>query len=51
MILIDEVLNIQTVGNNRTDLQEFVKAWQRTTAIGIGYLGNVEASENLYLST
>ena len=40
MILIDETLNIQAVGNNLTDLKEFVKAQPPTTAIGIGYMAN-----------
>jgi hypothetical protein len=40
MILIDETLNTQAVGNNLTDLKEFVKAQPATTAIGIGYMAN-----------
>jgi hypothetical protein len=40
MILIDETLNIQAVGNNLTDLKEFVKAQPPTTAIAIGYMAN-----------
>ena len=40
MILIDETLNIQAVGNNLTDLKEFVKALPPTAAIGIGYMAN-----------
>ncbi len=38
MILIDETLNIQAVGNNLADLKEFVKAQPPTTTIGIGYM-------------
>jgi hypothetical protein len=40
MILIDETLNIQAVGNNLTDLKEFVKAQPPATVIGIGYMAN-----------
>ena len=40
MILIDETLNIQAVGNNLTDLKEFVKAHPPATVIGIGYMAN-----------
>lgn len=40
MILIDDTLNIQAVGNNLTDLKEFVKAQPPTAAIGIGYMSN-----------
>jgi len=40
MILIDDTLNIQAVGNNLTDLKEFVKALPPTAAIGIGYMAN-----------
>jgi hypothetical protein len=40
MIMIDDTLNIQAVGNNLTDLKEFVKAQPSTTAIGIGYMSN-----------
>jgi hypothetical protein len=40
MILIDETLNIQAVGNNLADLKEFVKAQSPTTTIGIGYMAN-----------
>ena len=40
MILIDETLNIQAVGNNLTDLKEFVKAQPQATVIGIGYMAN-----------
>jgi hypothetical protein len=40
MIMIDETLNIQTVGNNLTDLKEFVKAQPPTAAIGIAYMSN-----------
>ena len=40
MIMIDETLNIQAVGNNLTDLKEFVKAQPPTAAIGIAYMSN-----------
>jgi hypothetical protein len=40
MILIDDTLNIHTVGNNLTDLKEFVKALSPKAAIGIGYMAN-----------
>ena len=40
MILIDETLNIQAVGNNLTELKEFVKAQAPTMAVGIGYMAN-----------
>jgi hypothetical protein len=40
MILIDDTLNTQAVGNNLTDLKEFVKAQPPTAAIGIGYMAN-----------
>ncbi len=40
MILIDETLNTQAVGNNLTDLKEFIKAQPPTTTIGIGYMAN-----------
>jgi hypothetical protein len=40
MIMIDETLNIQAVGNNLTDLKEFVKAQPSTAAIGVAYMSN-----------
>ena len=40
MIMIDDTLNIQAVGNNLTDLKEFVKAQPPATAIAIGYMSN-----------
>jgi hypothetical protein len=40
MIMIDETLNTQAVGNNLTDLKEFVKAQPPTAAIGIAYMSN-----------
>lgn len=40
MIMIDETLNIQAVGNNLTDLKEFVKAQPPTAAIGVAYMSN-----------
>ena len=44
MILIDKTLNIEAVGNNLTDLKEFVKAQPPTTAIGIGYMANARVN-------
>jgi hypothetical protein len=40
MIMIDETLNIQAVGNNLTDLKEFVKAQPPAVAIGVAYMSN-----------
>jgi hypothetical protein len=40
MIMIDETLNIQAVGNNLTDLKEFVRAQPPTAAIGVAYMSN-----------
>ena len=40
MILIDETLNIQAIGNNLADLKEFVKAQPLATVIGIGYMAS-----------
>lgn len=40
MIMIDDTLQIQAVGNNLTDLKEFVKAQPPTAAIAIGYMSN-----------
>lgn len=39
MILIDDTLNT-SVGNNLTDLKEFVSAQPATTVVGIGYMSN-----------
>lgn len=40
MILIDDTLNTQAVGNNLTDLKEFISAQPATTVIAIGYMAN-----------
>jgi hypothetical protein len=40
MIMIDETLNTQAVGNNLTELKEFVKAQPASTAIGVAYMSN-----------
>lgn len=40
MILIDDTLNTSAVGNNLTDLKEFISAQPATTVIGIGYMSN-----------
>ncbi|HTZ48208.1 MAG TPA: hypothetical protein VMH20_11485 [Verrucomicrobiae bacterium] len=40
MILIDDTLNTQAVGNNLTDLKEFIKAQPPTTVIGVAYMAN-----------
>jgi hypothetical protein len=39
-ILIDDTLDPTSVGNNLTDLKEFVKAQPASTVIGIGYSSN-----------
>jgi hypothetical protein len=39
-ILIDDALDPQAVGNNLTDLKEFVKAQPASAVIGIGYMSN-----------
>jgi hypothetical protein len=39
-ILIDDTLDPQSVGNNLTDLKEFVKAQPAGTVIGVGYSSN-----------
>lgn len=40
MILIDDTLNTSAVGNNLTDLKEFIKAQPPTTVIGVAYMAN-----------
>jgi hypothetical protein len=40
MILIDDTLNTQAVGNNLNDLREFIKAQPASTVIGVGYMSN-----------
>jgi hypothetical protein len=39
-ILIDDTLDPTSVGNNLTDLKEFVKAQPASTVIGVGYSSN-----------
>ncbi len=39
-ILIDDTLDPTSVGNNLTDLKEFVKAQPASTVIGVGYSAN-----------
>jgi hypothetical protein len=40
MILIDDTLNTSAVGNNLTDIKEFIKAQPATTLIGVAYMAN-----------
>jgi hypothetical protein len=40
MILIDDTLDSLAVGNNLTDLKEFIKAQPPSTVVGIGYMSN-----------
>ena len=40
MVLIDDTLDTSSVGNNLTDLREFIKAQPPLTVIGIGYMSN-----------
>jgi len=40
IILIDETLNTQAVGNNLNDIKEFISAQPSTTIVGIGYMSN-----------
>jgi hypothetical protein len=40
IILIDDTLEPSAVGNNLTDLKEFVKAQPPSTVVGIGYMSN-----------
>jgi hypothetical protein len=48
MILIDDTLNIQAVGNNLQDIKDFVAAQPATTVVGIGYMSNagVQIAQN-----
>jgi hypothetical protein len=40
MILIDDTLNTSAVGNNLTDIKEFVKAQPSSTVVAIAYMSN-----------
>jgi hypothetical protein len=40
MILIDDTLNTQAVGNNLNDVKEFIKAQPPSTVIAVGYMSN-----------
>lgn len=40
MILIDDTLNAQAVGNNLNDIKEFIKAQPTTTSVAVGYMSN-----------
>lgn len=40
LILIDEVLDTQSVGNNLNDLKDFIKSQPSTTLIAIGFMSN-----------
>jgi len=40
MILIDDTLNTQAVGNNLNDVRDFIKAQPSSTVIGIAYMSN-----------
>ena len=40
MLLIDDTLNTQAVGNNLNDVRDFIKAQPSSTAIGIAYMSN-----------
>jgi hypothetical protein len=44
MILIDDTLNTQAVGNNLTDLKEFIKAQPPSTVVAVGYMSNATIS-------
>jgi hypothetical protein len=44
MILIDDTLDSFAVGNNLTDLKEFIKAQAPSTVVGIGYMSNAGVS-------
>ena len=43
MILIDDTLN-PSVGNNLTDLKDFISAQPASTLIGVGYMANATAN-------
>jgi hypothetical protein len=40
MILIDDVLNNSAVGNNLSDIKEFIKAQPPSTVVAVGYMSN-----------
>jgi hypothetical protein len=40
MILIDDTLNTQAVGNNLNDVKEFIKAQPPSTEVAVGYMSN-----------
>lgn len=40
MLLIDDTLNTQAVGNNLNDLRDFIKAQPSSTVIGVAYMSN-----------
>ena len=40
MILIDDTLNTQEVGNNLNDVKEFIKAQPPSTVVAVGYMSN-----------
>jgi hypothetical protein len=40
MILIDDTLNTQAVGNNLNDMKEFIKAQPPSTVVAVGYMSN-----------
>ena len=40
MILIDDTLNTQAVGNNLNDIKEFIKAQPPSTVVAVGYMSN-----------
>jgi len=40
MILIDDTLDTQAVGNNLNDLKEFIKAQPPSTVVAVGYMSN-----------
>ena len=44
MILIDDTLNTQAVGNNLNDLKAFIGAQPPSTAIGVAYMSNAIAT-------
>ena len=50
MILIDDTLNTQAVGNNLNDLKAFIGAQPPSTVIGVAYMSNaiVNVSAKLY---
>jgi hypothetical protein len=44
MVLIDDTLNTQAVGNNLTDLKEFIKAQPPSTVVAVAYMSNATIS-------